>query len=375
MSNLAISADSRNAAQSPAPTRHRVRTPALPACRITTLTSDLDAAWDDYVASHEGTTLFHTLAWRDAVAKAFGHEAIYLVALMGQHIVGMLPMFLMSGRLAGRMLVSVPYGVGGGIIANDDEMVALLFAAAKQYAMERGCTTIDLRSERPSVPGLETIDRYAGFRRTLPKTSSDVLGWLPRKARAAARNARNKYELTVEFGDQHLGEVWRLYSMSMRRLASLNYPLGFFQRLIEYTPHRHWVSVVRRRGRAVGGLVTFLFKDTVMPYFIGTTSDATRFSVANYIYLTAMERGVDLGYRVFDFGRTRRDNLGSYNFKRFQGFEPRILGYQSYTPEGQETPNLTPSNPKFRLARRIWPRIPLAITRAIGARLVKHIPG
>ena len=369
VSSAAISVDSSAA------TSRKAYAPTLPACRVTTLTSDFEAAWDRSVASHGSATLFHTLGWRNAVVEAFGHESIYLVALRGQHVVGMLPMFLVSSRLAGRMLVSVPYGVGGGIIADEGDVAALLFATARQIAIERSCTAIELRSESACVPGLPAIDRYVGFRRALPGTSSDVLGWLPRKARAAARNARDKYKLTVEFGDEQLVEVWRLYSMSMRRLASLNYPLRFFERLVEHTPDRHWVSVVRRRGRAVAGLVTFLFKDRVMPYFIGTTGEATRCSAANYIYLTAMERGVDLGYRVFDFGRTRRDNIGSYNFKRFQGFEPHTLGYQCDTAAGHQTPDLSPSNPKFRVARRLWPYFPLAITRAVGARLAKHVPG
>jgi FemAB-related protein (PEP-CTERM system-associated) len=344
-------------------------------CRVTRLTADLNAAWDDYVGSHEAATFFHTIAWRDAVRAGFGHEAVYLVALRGEHLVGILPMFLLSSRFTGRMLVSVPYGVGGGIVAGNAEAIALLFAGARHIAKQRDCVMIDLRSERACVPDVPTVDRYLGFRRALPASSSDVLGWLPRKARAAARNARNKYKLTVEFGDEHLREVWRLYAMSMRRLASLNYPFRFFERLVEFTPGRHWVSVVRRSGRIVAGLVTFLFKDRVMPYFIGTTRQATRCSAANYIYLTAMEHGVDLGYRVFDFGRTRRDNIGGCNFKRFQGFGPRPLGYQCFTLPERVAPNLSPSNPKLEIARKIWSYLPLTVTRAVGARLVRHIPG
>jgi hypothetical protein len=163
--------------------------------------------------------------------------------------------------------------------------------------------------------------------------------------------------------------------MSMRRLGSLNYPIAFLERLADYTPGQHWVSIVRHRGQAVAGLLTFLFKDRVMPYLIGTTRKAKRCSAAGFIYLTAMERGVDEGYRIFDFGRTRRENTGSYNFKKFQGFEPRALGYQCYTLPGCTAPNLSPSNPKLRIARKLWTYLPLTITRAVGARAVRHISG
>ena len=194
--------DAAMSVDSPAAASRSRYAPTLPACRVAVLTSDLEAAWDRSVASHGSATLLHSLAWRNAVVEAFGHEPIYLVALRGPHIVGMLPMFLVSSRLAGRMLVSVPYGVGGGIIADEGDVAALLFATARQTASERNCAAIELRSERACVPGLPVIDRHVGFRRALPGSSSDVLGWLPRKARAAARNARTKYKLTVEFGDE-----------------------------------------------------------------------------------------------------------------------------------------------------------------------------
>ena len=231
------------------------------ACHVSRLTSSDEGLWDQYVEKTPQATFFHTIAWRDSVRDAFGHEDIYLTARRGRQLVGILPMFLVASRLAGRMLVSVPYGVGGGIVADDEDAVSALFDVAKRIAEQCRCACIDLRSEAASVAKLATIDRYVGFQRELPATPGDVLDWLPRKARAAARNARHKYKLTVSFGDEHLPEVWRLYTMSMRRLASLNYPKRFFERLVELTPKHHWISVVRRDGRSVAGLVTFLFKD------------------------------------------------------------------------------------------------------------------
>jgi lipid II:glycine glycyltransferase (peptidoglycan interpeptide bridge formation enzyme) len=161
----------------------------------------------------------------------------------------------------------------------------------------------------------------------------------------------------------------------MRRLGSLAYPFSFFEQLVARTTNAHWVSVVRWHGVPVAGLVTFLFKDRVMPYFIGTTNEARRCGAANFIYLTVMERGVEQGYRIFDFGRSRRDNRGSYDFKRFNGFEPRPLAYQCYTAPGCTAANLSPSNPRLNLARRVGRHLPLCVTRTVGAHLAKHIPG
>lgn len=331
--------------------------------------------WERYVRRHPEGTLFHTLGWRDAVRDTFGHEPIYLSALRGPRLVGVLPLFLVKSRLAGRMLVSVPYAVGGGMLADNDGIARGLFLRAQRIAEQKRCDIIDLRSERAMVPELTTSDRYALFRRNLPVSVDDVLTSLPRKARAAARHARDKYNLTIDYGDEHLPFVWKLYARNMRRLGSINYPFAFFRRLIRHTPERHWVSVVRRDGKPVAGLVTFLFRDRVMPYFYGATDDALTCNAANFIYLSTMERGVAAGYRVFDFGRTRRDNRGSFDFKRFQGFEPRPLPYQRWIAPGKTDPNLTPDNPRLSLARNAWRRLPLCMTRPLGSWLARHIPG
>ena len=344
-------------------------------CRVEQLDERGEKAWEGYVSEHPEGTIFHTLAWRNAVAGAFGHEALYLVAMRGDRLVGVLPIFFVASKIGGCMLVSVPYAVGGGILADDEEAIAALARRTLRLAGDRNCNRIDFRSDRAIVRDWPVVDRYVGFRRTLPASVDEVLTWLPRKARAAARNAQRKFGLTVSFDDEHLAEVWRLYSISMRRLGSLTYPYGFFRRLIEQTPGRHWVSLIRREGRAVAGLVTFLHRDRVMPYFMGATDEAKRCSAANFVYLTAMERGVEEGFATFDFGRSRIDNAGSYNFKRFNGFTPQPLGYQCYTPPGERPVDLTPTNPLFAVGRRIWPMLPLWVTRAVGARLSKHIPG
>jgi len=342
---------------------------------VSTLRSADRAAWDRYVRAHPDGTLFHTMPWHDAVSDSFGHKPHYLLANENGAMVGVLPSFLVSSRVLGRMMVSVPCGVGGGVLAEDGRVADALLKHLQGIASDRRCGFIDLRSERAVFPDLPVVDRYAGFERALPDRVEDVPAWLPRKARAAARNARNKYGLTVDFGRQYLNTTWSLYTRTMRRLSSLNYPYRFFTALARSFPHHHWVCVVRKNGVPIAGLMTFLHDDRVMPYFFGATAEARRYDAGNLIYQSVMERGVAAGYRVFDFGRSRYDNAGSFNFKRFCGFEPRPLGYQYYCHPGARAPDVSPTSGRYALVRRAWPLLPLWMTRSLGAVLTKHIPG
>ncbi len=349
--------------------------PAPYPCRIEVIKSSTRDVWEKYVENHADSTIGHTLAWHDAIRETFGHESIYLIAMRNQKCVGVLPLFFMNSWIMGKLLVSVPYGVGGGILADDDVAASKLFDRAQELAQQRSCRSIDLRSRLASLSHVPKLTDYAIYERTLPDRAEDVLAWLPRKARAAARNGRNKYKLKAVFGDGHLRDVWKLYSQSMRRLASISYPYKFFESLIKHTPGNHWVMLVKKGQETVAGLVTLLYRDRVMPYFIGATDDAKSCSAANFAYLSLMERGVTQGYRVFDFGRTRIDNVGSSNFKRFHGFEPKVLGYQRFILNGASAPKTSPTDARYKAIRSLWPMLPISMTRILGRYVSPHLTG
>ena len=243
---------------------------------VTELQPSAHDAWEGYVDRHPQGTLFHTLMWRDAVETTFGHGGRYLCAWDGERLVGVFPLMEVASFLAGTLLVSVPYAVYGGALANDDDAKRALLSAAQELANELNAEWIDIRSVDVQWPALPVIKRYVTFRKSLPVDPAEVLQSMPRKARAAARQAGQRHALKGDFDDQHLRAVWSLYSKSMRRLASPNYPARFFKTLIERTGVvdsdariRHLVQIVTLADRPVAGVVSFIFRGVLMPYFAG----------------------------------------------------------------------------------------------------------
>jgi FemAB-related protein (PEP-CTERM system-associated) len=354
------------------------RSHEAPASKVTIRTVFDDAirrAWAAYVEHAPEGTPFHHPHWCDAVQEVFGHQAQHRLALQDGRVVGAMPLMEVRSVLAGKLLVSVPYGTYGGILSESEAVRRLLGAEARQLTEEREARALEFRSATANVAGMSSDERYAGFTRPLPLLVDELATYLPRKARAAVRQARSREGLSVRHDPSLLGTVWELYARSMRRLASINYPPRFFRALVERFGGGAWVTVVFRERRPVAGLLCFVFRDTVYPYFVGVDERVRGTGAMNLIYFAVMERAVRAGVHRFDFGRSRRDNTGSFNFKRNQGFEPRTLGYQRYVPAGQTAPDLTPGNPRFSFARRVWPRLPLALTRPLGSWLSKSIPG
>ena len=352
----------------------RSSAPAPPSVQ-TTITAPLRRAWEDYVRRAPAGTLFHLPQWCAAVEAVFPHRPKHQLAIRHGAVVGVLPLYEIRSFLAGTLLVSVPYAVYGGIVAEDDATRTALAAEARRLTDQCGARALEFRSETAVCPDLPLDERYVCFVRDLPVDLKELETFLPRKARAAARQARQREGLTVAHESDQLALTWNLYARSMRRLASINYPRRFFDELVNRFGDDAWITIVRRGTQPVAGLLSFVFRDTIYPYFVGVDERARCTGAMNLLYLAVMERAVQEGLRRFDFGRSRKDNAGSYRFKEHQGFVPRTLGYQRYLPAGCEPPDLSPSNPRWSLARRIWPRLPLGLTKPLGAWLSRAIPG
>jgi FemAB-related protein (PEP-CTERM system-associated) len=341
-----------------------------PACDLAAV-----GPWARYVERIPGASLFHHPDWCAAVTRVFGHRPLHLLATRGEQVVGVLPLMEVDSLIGGRMHISVPYGTYGGPLADDAEVVAELAAEAAQTAQERGARVLDLRSTVARVPGFEPVEGYLGFVRGLPLHPNDVPAFLPKRARAAARHAQERDGIRIQHDAGLARLVWNLYSRSMRRLGSINYPYRFFAELIARLGERAWITVAWAGKRPAAGTLSLVFRDTVMPYILGADERVRCDGAANLLYLSVMERAVRSGLHVFDYGRSRADNAGAIGFKKNQGFDPQPLGYQRYVPPGRRPPDLKPTNPRFALARRVWRRLPLPVTRALGGWVARSIPG
>jgi lipid II:glycine glycyltransferase (peptidoglycan interpeptide bridge formation enzyme) len=91
------------------------------------------------------------------------------------------------------------------------------------------------------------------------------------------------------------------------------------------------------------------------------------------LYWTVLQYAVREGYKLFDFGRSTV-NAGTYRFKKQWGAKPGPLHWHYCLPPGAELPALNPQNAKFRLATKIWQRLPLKVANALGPHIVRNLP-
>jgi lipid II:glycine glycyltransferase (peptidoglycan interpeptide bridge formation enzyme) len=130
----------------------------------------------------------------------------------------------------------------------------------------------------------------------------------------------------------------------------------------------------RLEGRLVAAVLSFYFRDQVLPYYGASDPSYNSFSPNNFMYFDLMRRAGSTGFRVFDFGRSKKNQSGSYDFKAHWGMEERPLPYEMILVKRKTLPNFSPANPAYQVPIRIWQHVPLPVTRALGPSLIRLVP-
>jgi hypothetical protein len=71
--------------------------------------------WDGFLEQTPSATICHHYLWQTVIQSAYGHQPFYLLARDGGRVQGVLPLVLVSSRLFGSSLTSMPFLDYGGV--------------------------------------------------------------------------------------------------------------------------------------------------------------------------------------------------------------------------------------------------------------------
>ncbi|MGH8800189.1 MAG: FemAB family XrtA/PEP-CTERM system-associated protein [Casimicrobiaceae bacterium] len=328
-------------------------------------------AWDAFVERCPEATFFHRIGWRGIIEEVFRHRTHYLVAERRGAIAGILPLAEVKSRLFGHALVSVPFGVYGGPAASDAEAGRALVEAASDLADKLDVEHLEFRSCAARCPGWPQQDLYVRFRKALQPDPDANLQAVPRKQRAMIRKGiRNGLHTEI---DQSVERFFALYADNVHRHGTPPYAKKYFARLREVFGDACEISIVTDPGgKPVSGVMSFYFRDEVLPYYAGDAVAARDLAANDFKYWELMRRACERGVRMFDYGRSKR-GTGSFDFKRNWGFEPEPLHYEYWLRKRSAIPQNNPLNPKYRALVALWRHLPRPVANAFGPVLTRNL--
>ncbi len=326
--------------------------------------------WDAFVDACPAATFFHRAGWAEVLRQAFGHRAHFLYAEADGTIQGVLPLGHIRSRLFGNALISTPFCVLGGAVG-DEAACTALEKAAIELAQSLQVDHLELRHSQPHHPVWPAKrELYVNFRKAIDPDPEVNLKAIPRKQRAMVRKGLEA-GLQGEI-DTGIDRLYLAYSESVRNLGTPVFSRRYFETLKSVFGPECEVLTVTHQGQIVASVMSFYFRDAVLPYYGGGTALARDLKGNDFMYWDLMRRACERGVRVFDYGRSKI-GTGSYSFKKNWGFNPEPLHYEFQLVNTTQLPDINPLNPKYRLFIDAWKRLPLPVSRWLGPFLARSL--
>lgn len=334
---------------------------------------DTEAAlrWDRFVMGCPQATFFHRAGWQRVIGKVYGHRTHFLYAENSGSIEGVLPLAHVDSLLFGNALVSLPFAVYGGVAASTPEAADALEDEARRIARRLGVGHLEMRNVAQRHPDWPAQDLYVTFRKEiLPGEEANLLA-IPRKQRAMVRKGINN-GLQGEI-DADVDRFFALYADNVHRHGTPAMPKRYFQALLqEFGEDAEVLTVVGPDRVPLSGVLSFYFRDEVLPYYAGDCPAARELAANDFKYWELMRRACARGVKVFDYGRSKQ-GTGSYAFKKNWGFEPRPLHYEYCLYRSSAIPQNNPANARYRLFIDAWRRMPIALANWLGPYIVRNL--
>jgi FemAB-related protein (PEP-CTERM system-associated) len=329
------------------------------------------ALWDAFVMACPQATFFHRAGWQTVLREVFRHDTHFLYATRGGRITGVLPLAHVKSLLFGNALTSLPFAVYGGVAAEDADSAAALEAEAQALAQRIGVQHLELRHTERRHPDWPEQDLYVTFRKAiLPEEEANMLA-IPRKQRAMVRKGiKNGLQSQV---DPTVDRFFALYADNVHRHGTPALPRRYFQTLQrEFGADVEVLTVTGPDGRLLSSVLSFYFRDEVLPYYAGDDEAARDLAANDFKYWELMRRSCARGLKTFDYGRSKV-GTGPYAFKKNWGFEPAPLHYEYRLYKRDAVPQNNPANAKYKLMIQTWRRLPLGFANWLGPFVVRSL--
>jgi len=329
------------------------------------------AEWESFVQTCADATFFHRIEWREIIERVFGHRTHYLLAERAGQISGVLPLAQVKSLLFGHSLVSLPFAVYGGAAVSDEQTRSALHAAAAELARSLQVDHLELRNRAPYERGWPQQNLFVTFRKPIEPNVDANMQAIPRKQRAMVRKGIQR-GLASQI-DVNADRFFALYADNAHRHGTPPFPKKYFDSLRQvFGDACEVMTVVTAQGRPVSGVLSFYFRDEVLPYYAGDVPEARELAANDFKYWELMRRACERGCRIYDYGRSKH-GTGSYEFKTHWGFEPQPLHYEYKLFKRDQVPQNNPSNPKYQAVIRLWRRLPRPIVNALGPSIVRNL--
>jgi hypothetical protein len=176
------------------------------------------------------------------------------------------------------------------------------------------------------------------------------------------KSRQQNYDLKSGKNESLIADGYKVFLQIMQRHGTPAFPRRLFSHIVAAGLGE--MSVVYREGKPVCMLFLVIADNIAWIPWCGAIETEKRGSPNHLTHWAAIETSVARGVKIFDFGRSDFGG-GTYFFKAKWGARPVVVEMVSQS-------NVDPY--RFRLAARIWKKLPMPLTKVVGPWLTRRLP-
>lgn len=329
------------------------------------------ADWDRFVECSPKVISWHIYDWFKVPAAYYGLDYYPLAVYDGGEVRGILPLYRVRTLRTGPALISVPYVVAGGIVAETREIEQALLQRAVEMSEEMGSIPITLKQYKEKVDGDFTTDEsYYNRELTLTPDIDDLWNRISEHNREQIQLTEGE-NYTFEYPSQDFDGFYRAL-LQHHRIAGVPAPTRKWVRHLRDTG-LYVVALLKRGNTVLAASMAKEFKDTVS--FPFTSLPSPNPADEKYAYRLTWELLKDLagrGIRIAHSGRIP-DSEDVPQYRLGWGGEKNRYYYQYYGYSGK-TESSSKRGSRRDLFKTVWRRTPIALSQLVGGVINKQFP-
>ena len=340
-----------------------------------------DNRWDALLKSNPRASVFHSIAWLDALQKTYGYQPIaYTTSPPQTKLQNGIVFCRIESWLTGSRLVSLPFSDFCDPLIDDQEDPEILLNALEREVQKENWRYIEIRPGKSlelAKTSYQPFSSYIHFQIDLRPDIETLFhnfhkGSTQRKIWRAAREGLRYQEGSTE---SLLDCFYRLLVLTRRRHRVPPQPKKWFRNLMNCFGEALKIRIVLRDDQPIAGMLTIRYKD-VLTYKYGA-SDArfNNLGGMHLLYWESIREAKNSGLRSFDLGRTDLDQPGLIVFKNRWGADQLPLTYSrcSIAGKSEHIFDANSTDWKAQAAKRLFGLAPTGFLSVFGHLLYKHI--
>lgn len=339
--------------------------------------------WDDYLASHQDSSIYHQLFFKNVIQSTYRHKPYYLIALNKDNkAAGVLPLFFVNSLIFGKELVSLPFCDYGGILADSDQIARDLLDKAFELSDELKCRNIilrqtfehvflnqDLKNTRNIFTNLKKSK--IRMRLALPQTTDMLFSSFPAKLRSQIRKPQKEGCVSKNGGLELLDDFYEVFVHNMRDLGSPVHTKALMKSMLTHDPQHIRIFVIYHNNIPAACSMVCGYKDSLVNPWASFKRTYQKIAPNMLLYWEMLSFAINNNYKFFDFGRSTPGE-GTFKFKEQWGAKPEQLYWYTCSRNKLLDKEEVSDGSKGSFIK-MWQRVPLPVTKIIGPLIRRNI--